>query len=101
MKRIVRTYSIILAIDVVAYLVRWASGQFSTEFNNILFVVAFLWISFSWEVLRQINRLLNKFLPFEKNIPGRIAVQLALGTVFALTARFLLYKYGEQYLPFK
>ena len=101
MKRIIRTYSIILAIDVVAYVVRWASGQFSTEFNNILFVVAFLWVSFSWEVLRQINRFLNTAFPFEKNIPGRIALQLAVGTAFALSARFLLYKYGEQYLPFK
>ncbi len=45
--------------------------------------------------------LLNEVLPFEKGITKRIAVQLLMGAVLAVAVRFLIYNYGEPYLPIK
>ncbi len=55
MKRLLRTEIIVFAISLVAYGVRYVSGQFDTEFNFILFVTSFILISFTWEVLRCVN----------------------------------------------
>ncbi len=101
MKRIVRTYTIILFVTGVAYIVRLVSGQFTDEFNTILFFLSFILISISWELLRWVNAQLNKVYPFEKSIPNRIALQLAIGTAFAFVFRFLIYEFGEPYLSFK
>jgi two-component system LytT family sensor kinase len=101
MKRIATTTSIVLAISIVAYVVRWASGQFETEFNNILFFTGLVLLTVAWEGMRLINMFLNKVFPFERSIPGRIALQLGLGTLLAVFVRFLIYKFGEQYLAFR
>jgi two-component system, LytTR family, sensor kinase len=101
LRRILFTYSVILLIATVTYLARWLSGQFSKEFNDILFFISLLLISISWEVLRKVHAGLNELLPFEKNIALRIAVQLVAGIALAFTIRFAIYKFGEPYLPFK
>jgi two-component system LytT family sensor kinase len=101
MRRIGTTVSVVLTINVVAYVVRWASGQFAMEFNNILFVAGLVLLTIAWEGLRLINMYLDKVFPFERSIPARIALQLLLGTVLAVFVRFLIYKFGEQYLAFR
>ena len=101
MKRILRTNLIILVASFVAFLVRWASGQFTREFNIVLFYVSFVLISLTWEVLRWVNIELNKVFPFERSIPRRIALQLIVGALLALFFRFLVYQFGEPYLSFK
>src|SRR6187402_573566 len=95
------TYGVILSICVIAYLVRLASGEFSSEFNTILFFVSLFLLSISWSLLSFVHRLLNKVLPFEENIVSRITVQLAIGVALAFFIRFLIYEFGEPYLPLK
>lgn len=94
------TYSTILLIALVAYLIRWLSGQFGTGFNNILFFISLVLISVSWETIRGVHRWLNVVLPFERNVPVRIVAQLALGGVLAISIRYVIYKFGEPFLPF-
>ena len=95
------TYGVILSICVVSYLVRLASGEFSPEFNSILFFVSLFLLSVSWLLLSFVHRLLNKILPFEESIVLRITVQLAIGIALAFFIRFLIYEFGEPYLPLK
>lgn len=99
--RIFRTYTLVFAITGMAFLVRWASGQFDLEFNIILFFTSFILITISWEFLRQVNRWLNVVFPFERSISQRIALQLLIGVLFSLSIRFLIYEFGEPYLPIK
>ena len=54
-----------------------------------------------WESLRLINRKLNEVYPFERSISGRIVLQLSLGALVGIFIRFLIYFFGEPYLPFK
>ena len=88
-------------ISVVAFVVRWVSGKFTPEFNTILFFVSFILLSVSWTVISFVHRYLNEVLPFEKNLAIRITVQLAIGVCLALVIRFLIYEFGEPYLPLK
>lgn len=101
MKRFIRTCTVGLAISVAGFFVRLASGQFSREFNIILFFASLVVIIVSWEVLRWVNNNLNKVFPFERSIPQRIALQLVIGAAFALTVRLLIYEFGEPRLSFK
>jgi two-component system, LytTR family, sensor kinase len=101
MKRLIRTELIVLAVSIVAYIVRLGSGQFDEEFNFILFVASFIIISVTWEVLRYVNIRLNEVLPFEKGIARRIAIQMIIGTSLAVLVRYLIYTFGEPYLPVK
>ena len=95
------TFSVILLIAGFAYLARWGSGQFSKEFNNILFFISLVLLFTSWELLRLVHNRLNKILPFEGNIALRIAVQIFVGIVVAFIVRYCIYKFGEPFLPFQ
>ncbi len=95
------TYAVVLAIATAGFIVRWMSGKFSLEFNMALYFLSLIIISFVWEALRWANSRLNVILPFEKSIPGRIALQLFVGVALAITIRFTIYKFGEPYLPIK
>jgi two-component system LytT family sensor kinase len=102
LSQILRTYLTIVGACVVAFLVR--SVKFSelglaTQVN--LFIASFVLGVVFWESLRIVNYWLNKNLPFEANISRRIIVQLAVGGLIGMTIRFLLYKFGEPYLPIK
>jgi len=104
-KRTIRTllftYAVVMAIATAGFIVRWASGKFSLEFNSTLFFTSIIIISLVWEGLRWVHARLNVILPFEKSIPGRIALQLFIGIVIAIIIRFVIYKFGEPYLPIK
>jgi two-component system, LytTR family, sensor kinase len=93
-----REYGIIVCLTIFGYWVRYFSGLFTSEFNIILLFTSFVLISSSWEFLTYANTLLNKIFPFERSIPGRIAIQLAAGTLFALSARLLVSLFGEPLL---
>jgi two-component system, LytTR family, sensor kinase len=85
----------------IAFCIRYISGKFNWEFNTILFFTSLGLLTASWETIRVVNYLLDDFYPFEKNIPVRIAIQLATGVVIAFVYRYVLYKFGEPYLPVK
>jgi two-component system LytT family sensor kinase len=100
-RRIATTQIILFVISVTAYFIRWLSGQFSAQLNLILFIVLFIVLSISWELIRWVHHRLNVIFPFEKNLTARISIQMAIGGILALTIRFLIYKFGEPYLPEK
>ncbi len=95
------TYATILMIATLGFFVRLVSGQFNLDFNITLFFTSLMILSVSWETLRMVNERLDVFLPFEKSIPARIASQLVIGVVLAIAIRYLIYKFGEPFLPFK
>jgi len=100
-KRLVITTALLMVASVFAYFVRAWSGQFPRDLNLILFWVFFGFIMLLVEGVYQINWFLNSHLPFRKNIPRRIAVQMVSGALYALTLRFLIYEFGEPYLTIK
>jgi two-component system LytT family sensor kinase len=101
MRRYLVAYLIIFGASLVAFMVRLASGQFTMELNVLLIFVFMALLSFTWEVLRFINRTLNRIMPFENGISKRIAVQLIAGGVFCLFIRLMLYAFAEPYIPLK
>jgi hypothetical protein len=96
-----REYGVIVGLSLLAYGIRLASGQFPATFNFILFVASLVFISLGWETLYWINRWLNQVMPFEKNIPLRIFIQLIIGIALGLTIRLLIYLFGEPNLNLK
>jgi two-component system LytT family sensor kinase len=100
-KRLLRSTAVILTITLIAWLARTISGQFDPDLNRIIAIVSFFLLLGSWELLWLINSWLNRVYPFEKSIAGRIIIQFGLGALIALFIRFLIYEFGEPYLPFE
>jgi two-component system, LytTR family, sensor kinase len=98
--RLLKTYIIILCIALVGHIVRWMSGQFVPELNVILTLTSFVAVVVSWEFLRYVNLALNRKLPYERSIPVRILIQIAIGIAYAVFLRYLIYVFGEPVLPF-
>jgi two-component system LytT family sensor kinase len=100
-KQFALSYLMIVTISVVAFVVRLAKlDEFGLNIQvNLLFISLLMLIMF-WESLRLINRWLNKAYPFEKNLTGRIVIQLILGGIVGLILRFFIYKWGEPRIPF-
>jgi two-component system LytT family sensor kinase len=97
-----RVYTLIIGGSFMALLVRLAKmEQFGVRLQVIIFFVSIALISFLWESLRLVNRWLNKVYPFERNITSRILIQLAIGAAIGISVRFVIYLFGEPYLPFK
>lgn len=101
-QQIVRTYSIIVVILVVGFVVRMSRFEelgWSLQFN--IFLLSLVLVTVFWESLRLTNRWLDRVLPFEHDVTKRIMVQLSMGAVTGLIIRFFVYKFGEPYVPFK
>ena len=96
------TYGIILLSAVISFFVRLVKfGVFGLTFQISIFFVSIVFISVMWESLRLLNRRLNEVFPFERSISGRIVLQLSLGAAIGIFIRFLIYFFGEPYLPIK
>jgi two-component system LytT family sensor kinase len=101
-RQFARSYAMILLIGIVALIVRIPkSHAFSFELQVNLFIASLVLVSVFWESLRNINFWLNRVYPFEKNISGRIIIQLILGGIVGLILRFIIYKWGEPRIPFQ
>ncbi|HEX6891364.1 MAG TPA: histidine kinase [Chryseolinea sp.] len=101
-EQFLKTYGVILAMAVIAFLVRMAKfDEFSVAFHIALFGVSVTMTILMWETLRYINRRLDERFPFEKSISGRITLQLVLGAITGLVFRIVIYFFGEPYLPFR
>jgi two-component system, LytTR family, sensor kinase len=97
-----RTYAIIFAAAVIGFFVRLVKfDEFTTEAHVKIFVFSLVIGIGFWETLRLVNLWLNKVYPFERNLTGRIAIQLVIGSVIGVAARLVIYVFGEPTLPFK
>ncbi len=95
-------YGLILVLSVMAFLVRLSKmGEVSMKLNLELVIASLILLTVSWEILRWIHRYLDRYLPFEANIPRRVAVQLIIGGLVGLILRVVIYYFGEPQLPFK
>jgi two-component system, LytTR family, sensor kinase len=99
---LLRTYVIIFGVSIMGFIVRLSKfDQFTTEAHVNLFIVSTILITITWEALRLVNLWLNKVYPFERNITGRIIIQLVIGSLIGISIRFIIYLFGEPFLPFK
>lgn len=97
-----RTYAIIFAAAIIAFFVRIEKfGDFSMETNIFLFFFTIFIASVFWETLRAVHYQLNKYYPFERNLTGRITIQLVIGTAIGVMLRSVIYVWGEPMIPFK
>jgi two-component system, LytTR family, sensor kinase len=101
-KQFLRAYGAIVAVATIALIVRMSRFEaFGLDLQIKMYFVSIIMIATFWELLRLVHTKLNKYYPFERNLPGRIVLQLGIGAVIGLTIRFVLYLYGEQYIPFR
>jgi two-component system, LytTR family, sensor kinase len=100
--RFLRTYAVILLLCLVAFLVRTVRfDEFTAEQHFNITVSSLIMLIVCWEALRGVNVFLNKVYPFDRNLTGRIVIQLFCGALIGLTVRFVIYKFGEPRLPIK
>jgi two-component system, LytTR family, sensor kinase len=101
-REVIFGYGFILSVTIIAFVVRMSKfTQIGTELNIRMTIVSFFVVAATWELLRLINRVLDKYLPFEKDVTQRVIIQLLLGGVIGLIVRFGIYYFGEPHLPFK
>ncbi len=96
--RIKYTVGLPLVGSCIAYVIRAVSGLFTVQMNMILFFVFFVFMSVLVESIYQFNSLLNRILPYKEQVAPRLVVQLAMGALWSLLLRFILYEVGEPYL---
>lgn len=100
--QILKTYLAILLFAILGFIIRLAKfDEFTFDFQVTLFIVSVVLIAVFWESLRLVNQWLNRVLPFEKNLSGRIVVQLFIGAAIGLVIRTIIYYWGEPRLPFR
>lgn len=101
-KQVARAYAVILVLGVVAFFVRFTKfDEIPPELQLKIFVFSLFFGALLWESLRYTNYKLNSLYPFERNLTGRITIQLVVGVAIGFLARFFLKVVGEPNLPFK
>lgn len=95
-------YGVIFVFTVIGFFVRLSKFELMTMRQNVyVYIVSLIFLSFTWEFLRYINRTLNRTFPFERHVTGRIVLQLGMGACVGLVVRLLIHYFGEPLLPFK
>jgi len=75
--------------------------EFGLKLQLYILLNTLIFVPLSWEALRFVNHYLDKAFPFERNISVRIVIQILIGGVIGLLVRFIIFLFGEPYLPFK
>lgn len=95
-------YLIILGLGILSAIFRYFKFvEFSLSLHINFFIVSGLGVIFIWESLRLIDLALNLHFPYERNLIGRIVLQIFLGSLFGLFVRVLIYYFAEPYFPFQ
>jgi hypothetical protein len=101
LKHFLRTYVIIFIACFLGFVVRLSKfEEFTTDQHIAITWVSLIMIIIFWESLRLVNYWLDKVYPFERNITGRIIVQLVFGAIIGILVRYIVYRWGEPHLPF-
>jgi two-component system, LytTR family, sensor kinase len=97
-----KTYAIIFGITFATFVIRAiVFHQLGLQLNFYLYIVSIFGATIIWEILRTINLVLNRNFPYERNLMGRIIIQIALGAVAGLLLRALIYLFLESHLSFQ
>jgi two-component system, LytTR family, sensor kinase len=86
-----RAYSVIVLFVLVGTMVRvMIFPEFGWRFHLTSFVVSLLVVPFLWETIGWFVRYLDDVLPFERNIPRRIVVQILASVAFFVSFAFVM-----------
>lgn len=99
-----RAYSAIFAFVLVGTIVRFMIfPEFGVRFHLVSFMLSLVIAPFLWETVGGFARYLDRVLPFERNIPRRIIVQIITSVAFfialAFTMRHVLSLYAPAVFP--
>ncbi len=96
------TYAIILGLGILSTIFRYFKfSDFDFSLHFTFFLASGFGVIFIWECLRSIDFALNLRFPYERNLIGRITLQIFLGSLFGLFVRVLIYYFAEPYFPFQ
>jgi two-component system LytT family sensor kinase len=99
-KQFLRTYTVIILFSLITFVVRLSKfDQLPFNFQVNILIVSFIVAMLFWESLRSVNLLLNRYYPFERNLTGRIIIQLICGSIIGIIIRFFIYLWGEPNVP--
>jgi two-component system LytT family sensor kinase len=86
-----RAYSAIFAFVPLVTIVRVIIfPEFGVRFHLTSFAISLLVVPFLWETIGWFVRYLDRVLPFERNIPRRIAVQIVTSIAFFVSFAFVM-----------
>jgi hypothetical protein len=101
-RELLRTIGIVLGFCTIGFFVRLVRfDQFTLEQQVNIFFISVVLMFIFWESLRLTHFWLNKIYPFEKNVTGRIILQMVLGTLIGLIIRLVIYLWAEPISPFR
>ena len=89
-------------LSVLGFFVRQYVVKLDLPFpiNAGIALLTFSFLILIWTFFANINQQLDKILPFNKNTPLRITIQLVLGTAMILTVRYIGAFVLADYVPF-
>jgi two-component system, LytTR family, sensor kinase len=94
-------YAIILVVTLVSGTARYLiwdelglKGQFPID--SVAFT--FLFLVFSWEFFKGMEKYMNRILPYSKGLVMRISVQLVIGAVYMLIVNRIIFLVAGKYL---
>ena len=91
----------IFSVSILGFIIRSAKfSVFGWKFQFQIFFAQVFSVLLIWELLRFINRTLNRLYPYERNITVRIVIQLLLGAMVGAITRTVIYFFGEPIIPF-
>lgn len=97
---IIALYAVFAVIAVIGYFFRhYKVKEMSVEANVTLIFSSFIYLILIWEVNRFIHYRFNKWIPFEKNLPLRIILQLIVAGVYMMILRFILINLFNDEIP--
>lgn len=97
-----KVYAIIFGITLITFAIRViVLTDFGIQFHYNLYLVSVIGIIFIWESLRFFNHFLNQIFPYERNLFGRISLQIFWGACMGFLMRAVIHFAWEPYLPFE
>ncbi len=89
-------------LSVIGFFVREYVAKLGLPFwlNIGMTFLTFSFLTIVWTFFANINQQLDKVLPFNKNSPLRVTIQLVLGTAIILIVRFIGMFIMSDYVPF-
>jgi two-component system LytT family sensor kinase len=102
LRQFLKTYIVIIFVGLVTFVIRLSKfDQLPFDFQLKLLGTSVIVATILWESLRSLNLFLNKTYPFERNLTGRIVLQLVCGSIIGIIVRFFIYLWGEPNVPFR
>lgn len=101
-RQVRKTYAIILVVTFVTFVIRYlVLRKYGLGFHFQLYLASIAGVVVIWECLRSVNAYLNIHYPYERNLVGRMVIQIGCGAVVGLLMRIFIYFVWQPYLSFQ